>query len=381
MKWFPFLSRRNYAVSEVHTIQSGRPVYTSWSIHKAVSEGYKTNGWVFRAVYLIAKAVAQVPFSVYADGTKLPDHHISRLFKRPNPCISRQDLFELLVTWLELSGNAYLKKVEVEGRTRELWPVSPDRIRPVAGTRTDEWVKGYTLDMSGSIAFMPEEIIHMKFMNPANPLVGISPLEVAGKAVDTDTSQQDFNTAASQNRGVVEGVFTFERSFDNQDQAEAISQKLEEKIRQRRKFMVLGANAKYQRIALTPEEMDFANARRFNRDEIFTIFGVPPQYAGSTESSTYNNFQTSELIFWSATVIPLLDDIKDAFNFSLEEEMHEGEQIGYDLSRVPAIRRAYHERAKTAKLLREMGVPFSQINRIFDFGVEPYPGWDATKTE
>lgn len=373
--------RRNYAVADAWQTKMEQPVYTSWTLEKAVKEGYRANGWVYRAVNLITKAAASVPWKVVnEDGESLPKHHISVLLDRPNPHISRQDLFELIISWLELSGNSYLKKVQSGERTVELWPISPDRLRPVPAKDVSEWLAGYALDESNGVSFESEDIIHHKFFNPANPLLGIAPLEAAAKTVDCDNEQQDFNKAAMQNRGVVDGVMTFEREFEDQKDADVVADSLNERHagpKNARRIRVVGSNARYHRMSLTPVEMDFGVSRKFNRDEIFIILGVPPQYAGAQESSTYNNYSTSELIFWLSTVIPLLDDLADTFTHSLHSELNPGEKIQPDLSNVPVLRAALFTKSETAEKLFKMGVPFKQLNAVFKFGFNEFPGWDV----
>ena len=378
--WFRKKEVRNLAVSDMWQSRMGQPVYTAWTVQKAVKEGYKTNGWVFRAVNLITKAAASVPWQVVnKEGEPLPNHHLSQLLTAPNPHISRQDMFELMVSWLELAGNSYLNKVKVGGRTSELWPISPDRLTPIPSKDITEWMAGYALDDSRIASFEPDDIIHHKFFDPSNPLLGIAPLQAAARTVDCDNEQQDFNTAAMQNRCVVDGVMTFEREFESLKDADAVAESLNERYagsKNARRIGVVGSNAKYHRTSLTPAEMDFASSRKFNRDEIFIIFGVPPQYAGSQESSTFNNYSTSELVFWFSTIIPLLDDIADTFNFSFQDELNHGEKIRYDLSNVNAIRQALFDKVEIAQNLFEMGVPFEQLNSVFNFGFEEFPGWD-----
>ena len=99
------LNLRNYAMSDVWQISSGQASYSKFTLQRAVKEGYRVNPTVYRAVYLITKAGASVPWMVYNEKNEpLPDHHISKLFKHPNPFISRQDMFELLISWLQLAG-------------------------------------------------------------------------------------------------------------------------------------------------------------------------------------------------------------------------------------------------------------------------------------
>ena len=371
---------RNLAFSNHFAVKTGAPVYNNWTVRKAVKDGYKANSWVYRAVTLITKSAASVDWRVVNDEGEPTDHYLSKVLNRPNNSISRQDLFELLISWLELTGNAYLKTVKAGQQTIEIWPVSPDRLRPVLTKDVSEWIAGYALDDGAKVEFEQDEIIHFMYFDPANPFIGIGPLQAVSKTVDIDVDQLNWSKSAMQNRGVLDGVFSFKREFQSQDESNAVSDKLNEKYAgsgKARKMGVVGSEAKYIRTSLTPVEMDFLQSRKFNRDEIFIIFGVPPQYAGTQESSTYNNYQTSELIFWFQKIIPLLNDLKDTLNFFFYDELG-GNKILYDLNKVPAIRRAMMERSKTAKTLFEMGVPFNQLNQVFEFGIEEYEGWDIS---
>ena len=387
MKIIPtFLKRmllRNLAIANQYLVQTGQPIYTNWTLSKAVKEGYKINSWVYRSVYLISKAGAQVSWRVInkKDGSPLPDHHLSKLFKKPNPYISKQDMFELVISWLELAGNSYLKKVKVGKETKELWPISPDRLAPVPAKKIDEWIAGYALDQSQKVNYTPDEIIHHKFFNPANPLIGIAPLQAAARTVDIDNEQQNWNKSTMQNRGIPSGVMSFKRDFQNQDEVDKISERLNESdagSKNAKKIKVVGSDAKYTQMSLTPVEMDFSKSRGDNMNEIFITFGIPPAYGGSQDSSTYNNFETSELIFWFQTEIPLLDDLKDTFNLSFKDELGENEIISYDLSSVAAIKKAMVKWVETSTKLHEMGVPFEQLNKIFNFGFEKFEGWEKS---
>lgn len=372
------LFTRNIAFSNSYSIQTGAAQFKDWTIQKAVKDGYKVNSWVYRAVSLIAKSAASVPWIVQNSEGEHIDHYLADLIQYPNPSISRQDVFELIISWLELGGNAYLNNVKVGGKSTELWPVSPDRLTPVLSKNISEWIKGYALDQSQKVHFEPYEILHFKYFDPSNPYNGIGPLQAVSKTVDIDVDQLSWNKSAMQNRGVLDGVFSFKKEFRSQEQADAVKESLNERYAGGRGIGVIGSEAKYERTALTPVQMDFMASRQFNRDEIFIIFGIPPQYAGTQESSTYNNYQTSELIFWFQKIIPLLDDIKDTLNFFFKVELGPDLRFNYDLGKIPAIRRALLERSKTAKILFEMGVPTSQLNRIFEFGIEEFDGWDIS---
>lgn len=374
--------QRNFAVSNLWIVKMGQPQFSTWTVEKAVKSGYVASGWVYRAVFLLQQAASSAPMVVYnQEGEIEYDHPLTKVMKMPHPYISRKEVWKLITAWMYLAGQAYFKKVKVGGRLEELWPLSPDRIAPVPSKNIDEWIQGYAVDRKNKVEFEPDDVIHLKFTDPSNPLVGISPLQAASRAVDVDVDQQGWNKSAMQNRGVVDGVFSFDEKFSSQDEADTVSEKLNERYAGKsnaRRVGVVGGGAKYHRTGLTAVEMDYMNSRKFNREEIFIIFGVPPQYAGAMEKSTYNNYQTSEMVFWFGTVIPFLMDIGSQLTFSLREELDEGYSILPDLTDVPAVRKAMADRAATAEKFFKMGVPFSNINKTFKLGFEEYEGWDIS---
>lgn len=383
-----FIKELRNMASSIGTITIGRTqaVWSSWTVGKAVKDGYKASGWVYRSVSLIAQNVASVPWVVMNEkGEIQKDHPIHKLMNKPHPHLSRRQLISLIISWLELSGEAYLKKVEnSEGNIVELWPISPDRIAPIPSSNPNKYIDGYEIsDENGtkkkSPDFTEENIIQLKLFDPANPLNGIGPLQAAARAVDLDNSQQDWNASTMQNRGIVDGVFSFKRDLDS-SQTAGILAKIKEKFsRNKREPLVIGSEATYTRLGLTSVEMDFLESRKFNREEIFVIFGVPPQLAGVTDASTYNNFATSLRIFWETTVISLLETVADQLNHALSTELEDGKFVLVpDTSGIKALRSSEDEKAKTSKTYFEMGVPVSILNDRFELGLPQYPGWDVS---
>lgn len=375
--------KRNMAMAVPMASKMPAPVWTDWNTAKAVKEGYKVSGWVFKAVSLISRNISSVPWKVVdKNGKEIEGHPISILLAKPNNEFSRQTFFELLSSWQQLSGMGYIKKVTVNNQIVELWPISPDRLRPVASTESTKLLAYYEqLTSSGtyikSVDYTEENVIPFLFIDPANPLVGVGPLQVAARAVDVDVEQQKWNKSAMQNKGMLEGIFSFKRDLDP-TMYSTIKEKLKEMFagsENARDIGVIGSEATYQRLSLTPAEMDFITSRRFNREEIYAIFGIPPQLAGSEESATYNNFSTAMRIFWELTLLPIMDDIKDTLNHYLADEL--GEYIlEYDTSKIKALKQDQKEQAEAAKIYSDMGVPMKTINEYMSLGIPEYDGWD-----
>lgn len=362
--------------------------WNNWTTDKAVKDGYKASGWVYRAVSLISRNIASVDWVVVdVNGKKVPTHPVHKALQRPCKAFDKQDFFELLSAWQQLSGEAYIKKVyDSRNILSELHPVSPDRIAPIPSNEAGELVSGYEIkNEAGSLVktqdYTIDNVIPLLFLDPANPTRGIGPLQVAAKSVDTDNEQKTWNKSAMENRGVLDGIFSFKETL-SKDAFDTIRERIKELFtgsKNARVPGVIGGDASYTRLALTPVEMDFLESRKFNREEIFIIFGVPPQLAGVQDFATYNNYQSSLRIFWLSTLIPILDDIKSSLNSHLEAELGQGFLVDYDVSKIEALKENAKEKADLVKIYADMGIPVQQLNEMFKLGVPEYVGWDKPK--
>jgi len=384
------MSKRNMAFSTLLREQMPTASFTKWSVKKAVKEGLRSSVWIFRAFNLIASSAAGIPLRVVdaSDGEPLEKHELNQVLAYPNKQLSRKDCFGLIYNWLLLTGLAYFKigdKSSSGSGRFPLWPVSPDRISPVRSRDIDLFIEGYCkAEDAGkgkvTIAFKPEEIIPFRIMDPANPLLGMSPLFAASRVIDTDIEQQKYNKSAMQNMGVLEGLITFDLPLTQQQldaQAEAWGERYTGASKAKQTAF-LGNKASYERLSLTPNEADFINTRKANRDEILSACGTPPQLVGAQEASTMDNFRTSEAIHWRNTIVPLVDVVVDGLNFffTVNGMLKEGQVVAGDYSNVQALQQNFKEKTFAAEKLFKMGVPVENISSLLKLGLEAFEGWE-----
>jgi len=383
------MERRNMAFSEILREKMPRPSWTNWTVKKAVKEGLRSSVWIFRSFGLITGCAASVPLRVVDKDSLEPveNHKLSTLLEMPNTQISRKDCMSLIYNWLLLSGLAYFYKGKLVQKGKvptELWPFSPDRLAPVRSRQIDLMIEGYVKaekksQGAPSIDFLPEQIIPFRIMDPANPLLGISPLFAAARIIDTDTEMQKFNKAAMQNRGVVDGFISFKQpmaqtSLDTQ--VEAWDERHGGSDNARRVAFLAG-EAEYHRMSMTPAESDFGKSRKDNRDEILSACGTPPQLVGALEASTMDNYRTSETIHWRNTIVPLIDivAIQLAFSFRVQGLLKDNETIAGDYSNVQALQQNFKEKTAAAEKLFKIGTPVKTINDMLKLGIDEFEGW------
>lgn len=330
IKWRP--------ASVIHRIESpelalnGAPLPATdpaWGQSAQYAGVYAASPWVYVAVNRIAEAAALVPFAVYArpragevaspeaGEVAQPDHPFVRLLQRPNPLMSRFELIESTVGSLEIHGNAYwFLAGQPGGAPQELWPLRPDRVQivpdPVRG------VRGYVYTVDGrDIPLDAAEVVHFRRWHPANDYYGLSALEAARLAVESDRAMADWNRRYfSEGYAVPAGIVAIRDRVNDAD-FERIKREWRASYggRERKTAFLRGASVEWQSVGLSQNDMDFLNARRFNREEIFQIFGIP--VGMFSENATEANALVGERVFIERTLWPKLVRIAEKLSTDL----------------------------------------------------------------
>lgn len=320
IKWRP--------ASVIHRVEAGMPGDALPAIAPEIAGAaryagvYMGSPWVYVAVNRIAEAAALVPFGVYRTAAgagsagevapagvgevALPDHPFARLLQRPNPLLSRFELIEHTVGSLEIHGNAYwFLAGQPGGAPQEIWPLRPDRVQVVPDAVRG--VRGYVYEVDGRrLPLDAAEVVHFRRWHPANDYYGLSALEAARLAVETDRAMADWNRRYfGEGMAVPAGIVAIRERVSDAD-FERIKREWRTAYggRERKTAFLRGAAVEWHNVGLSQHDMDFLSARRFNREEIFQIFGIPVGLL--SENATEANALVGERVFVERTLWPKL---------------------------------------------------------------------------
>jgi len=332
---------------------------------------YQGSPWVYVAVNRIAEAAALVPFHVArrsAEGAvEVVDHPFERLLQKPNPLLSRFELIEHTVGHLEIHGNAYwFLAGEPGGHPLELWPLRPDRVSVVPDARRG--VRGYVYEVDGrQVPLDAAEVVHFRRWHPSNDYYGLSALEAARLAVEADRAMADWNRRYfGEGMAVPAGIVAIrERVSDSDYERLQREWRLAYGGRERRTAFLRGASVEWHNVGLSQQDMDFLNARRFNREEIFQIFGIP--VGMFSENATEANALVGERVFVERTLWPKLVRIAEKITTDLLPFYGRG-LVGRFEDIRPQDRRAQLEEIRVAR-----GVLTVDEIRARYFGLGPLP--------
>jgi HK97 family phage portal protein len=342
--------------------RQGQPDWTSPTLQGFAEAGYGDNAIVCACIARRSQSAALAPLVAYTGErtkpTRLPDAHpLAALLLRPNPWQSWYEFMELLITYLDLDGNAFVYKAgpstalrSAQGAVKGLFPLRSDRVRPVPGLGRTDPLLGYVYDSADSgfferEPFLPEEIIHVKFPNPGDPFEGLgrgtSRLAAAAKSTDVDNAATSFLKTFFDQAVVPFGLL---KSKQKMLDSEVI--RVRERLRAQYggaqnwgDVMILDADAEYQRLGLSMQEMTFGDLDARNEARICMVLEVPPIIVGAKvglDRSTFANYGEARSSFWEDSLIPgIYRRFEDAFNGGLAGD---GVWLAYDYSAVPALR-------------------------------------------
>lgn len=327
----------------------GNAVSTPRRYDRLADEGYRQNVVAYRAVNLVAKAVANIPFALMRGDERLAEHPLLTLLARPNPKLKGENFLYNFVGYYLIAGNAYGLKVGPDGGApKELWLLRPDTMQVIEGM--DGLPAGFEQQLAGKKQrFDAGSVLHLKTFNPLSDWYGLAPLEAAAMAVDAHNESSRWNLALVQNGGTPSGVLY-------QDEADAPLtdaqfDKLKSEIENQYtgavnagRPLLLEGGLKWQDMGLSPKDMDWASAKNMSAREIALAFGVPPQMMGVPDAQTYANYAEARQSLWEDTVIPLAYDIAQELTNWLVPDFAEGTARGkqplkltLDLDDVPAL--------------------------------------------
>jgi len=345
--------------------------------------GVMQNAIAYACIRKIAAAAASVPWLLYDGAQELESHPLLTLLAQPNDGEDGPSLFERWHAFLQTAGNAYLECVALDGTPRELHVLRPDRMTVVAGPRG--WPVAYDYRVGGQVTrlgrdasgFLP--VLHGTLFHPLDDYYGLSPLEVAGAAVEVHNAGGQWTKALLDNAARPSGALIYKGPDGGgltDDQFTRLKRELEDAYQgaaNAGRPMVLEGGLDWKAMGYNPADMDFAETRSVAAREIALAFGVPPMLLGIPGDNTYANYAEANLSFWRQTVLPQVTRTAAALTRWLCPRFGAGLRIGFDADAVEAL--AETRQAMWEKLT---GADFLTVNeKRAAAGYSPIAGGDT----
>lgn len=317
---------------------------------------YADQAWIYSCINIISTKAASVPLKVYRKNKTgdnleaLPDHPLQLLLDSVNPFMSGYDLMEGTFGFKELTGNAYwmLDKF-VDEKPTEIYPLNPKCVK----VKTDK--KGFpigyiyeTVPGQNGEFYDLTEILHFKSWNPLDYLYGLPPICPARDSSDTMMFSDQYNKAFFQNGAEPGGVLSSDQTLEEDSKKQIVSawSKLHQGSRKAHKVAVLDGGLKWTSTSATHSDMQFPELKRMTREDVLTVFTMPPVMVGVFDEANYSNADVQRRIFWMDCIMPRLKKIEGVINERLARPWDKTILVKYDLSTVEELAEDTNKRAQ-----------------------------------
>jgi HK97 family phage portal protein len=337
--------------------------------YQELQQKYGRSIWIYIATNRIATSCAQTTLKVInkrkagkPNAEVTTGQGLIDVLRRPNPWMSQDEFVELACLQLLLTGNVFIEKAEVDGRgrARELYLLNPAHVDIVPDK--NNYIRGYKYFVNRkSIHFDADDIIHIKLPDPrGESRYGISPLLAAKFTVQADQDALDWNRSFFKNATWPSGIITTQDPMSDEEYKRAKQQlKVNYQGKDKAgKILILEGGLEWHQTTPNPKDLDFLNLRKYSREEILSLYGVPPSIAGifQFENSTSRSAGTREqaMSFHSDTCQPLLKRILNKLNLQFVPSFSPVYEIVPDLSNIPALRETEEMHLTRAQAFHEL---------------------------
>lgn len=284
---------------------------------------YKKSLHLYTGVSMVCRRTAGIPLELYriknkkGDVVEVLDHPILALLGKPNSLQTAREFMEMSINHYLLSGDCFWY-LDRNGTTiNEIVPLRPDRVQVVM-TPDNKTISHYEYSATTIYKFQPKDIVHIRNVDPENPLRGIGVVSPARSRIMAEIEATKYQANFFKNQGRPDFI-----AFADQEVTD--EQGNEFRARWKRIFgrgqggqvAILGSNVKsVQEANKTPKEMDFIESQKFLRDDILAALHVPKAMVTSDDVNLSNAKEAYKMYLQEA-VIPVLEAFVDALNHRL----------------------------------------------------------------
>ena len=325
-------------------------------------QAMSSSGWLFATVDRISSALSALEWTLYR---KLPNGEreevgdlmgrptnangasaqmAQRLWRSVNPFFTRAEFIDAVSNHFELVGEMWWVLVRNPmGVPIEIWPVRPDRIRPVPSR--DNYIAGYVYQVGGEqIPLEIDDVVYIRKPHPTDPYRGMGVISSILTDIGTERLSAEWTRNFFNNSAQPGGIIEFPEANMDDAQFERMVRRWRDQHQGVQNAHRVGIieGGKWVDRKLSMRDMQFEQLRRLNRDIILGAWGMPGSLLGITENVNRANAEAADVMFSRWIVVPRANRIRGALNEQILPLFGEGLEFDYT-DPVPANREMDHK--------------------------------------
>lgn len=248
-----------------------------------------------------------------------PLHPLNKLFRRPNRWQTWFEFIGYVVTSLCLRGNAFIViERDRDANPIELVPIAPDRATIMLTDDGEMWYRINSRRLGQGLLVPPDDMIHVKNIS-MDGYVGVSPIAIAQDVIGLALATQQHGGVLFRQGGQIGGVISHpgQLSKEASDRIANSWRETHSGVQNAHKVAILEEGMKFDKVAITNEEAQFLETRRFQVIDICRLYGVPPHRLGELDKATLNNIEAQNQQYVDSALKPTTISIEQLFDHHL----------------------------------------------------------------
>jgi len=306
-----------------------------------------------------ASQVSKVKYNLYKKTTnkkKLIDSHpLLDLLNNPNDLLNFNELIMLYISYLKLTGNAYLNAFAPVGFQPEKLYVLPSQYIKIHSTDTKDFrlneVTKYELYTGQyDIYFEPDYVLHKKEVNlrfdNEQYFLGQSPLFSTNKVLSSLEAIYEAKVSIYQKRGAL-GILTFNATGSvadfvapRPDEIKDLQEKYSQYGLSRNQYQLIVSQSplKWERMSMDMQELQLTENQKADRETICNIYNIPA-IIFTNEGTTFANKKEANIQTWEAELMPFTINLyNDLTNFFRSLYNDDSLSLEPDFSSIPELK-------------------------------------------
>ena len=226
---------------------------------------------------------------------------------------------ETAMTHLLLWGNSYNQIIR-NGLNQAigLYPLPPDKIT-VQRDEKGKLIYSYLRDDKGAVILQSEDVLHIAGLG-FDGLVGCSPITMQRNSIGLSIAAEEYGAKFFANGARPSGVLEHPNVVKNSEKLKESWNSQYQGSENFGKIAILEEGLKFNPISIPPEDAQFLETRKYQKNDIASIFRVPPHMGGDLEKSSFSNIEQMSLDFVKYTLNPWIVRWEQALKKSLVKE-------------------------------------------------------------
>ena len=315
---------------------------------------------------------------IYRDDKKVQP--VAELFAQPNPEMDWNMFLEFVYGYLAYHREVFILKIPSRGQlagTRnlpaQLWPCNPAKCEAVGY----DWRGVTSWNIEGRI-YPAEEVIHIRYFNPANPFRSVSPLKPLQELLKANKAAMKSNRAFYENNSQTPFILSTDKEL-TKTQMEQIRQGWETNhkgVSQRGRTGFLSGGLKPYTINTSSGTADFVENSKNTSERILSGMQMQKALLNMTDTTNYATYMGQMRTFWQNVIRPMVRKVESALNAQIIAPYTAEFELRFKYDNVEAFAADFGEKVKTAQMLAQMGFPLNDINDRLNLGFNAVPWGD-----